>query len=1264
MAALQIRYPEELPVSQHRAELAAAIRDNQVVVVAGETGSGKTTQLPKICLELGRGQDRLIGHTQPRRIAARSVADRIAEELGTTLGSTVGYQVRFTDHTSRDTRIKLMTDGILLAEVQRDPLLRRYDTLIIDEAHERSLNIDFLLGYLRGLLPRRPDLKLIITSATIDPVSFSEHFDNAPVIEVSGRTYPVEIRYRPYGPSASEPNARDDRDQVQAVLDAVDELWTEGSGDILVFCSGEREIRDTADALRRKELPHTEVLPLYARLSAAEQHRVFAGHAGRRVVLATNVAETSLTVPGIHYVVDPGTARISRYSHRLKVQRLPIEPISQASGQQRAGRCGRVAAGVCIRLYDEEDFAARPEFTDPEILRTHLASVILQMTALGLGDVEAFPFLEPPDKRQVRDGRALLHELGAVERAIADEPPRLTALGRRLARLPIDPRLGRMLLEADRAGCLGEALVITAALSIQDPRERPADQQERAQQLHARFADKTSDFLTYLNLWNYLKEQQKSLSSSAFRRLCRTEMLHYLRIREWQDLVSQLRRVSKDIGLAVPKGPLPDEVDAARLHQALLAGLLSHIGLRDTERRDYLGARGARFSIWPGSALAKQPPAWVVAAELVETARLWGRVAAQIQPQWVEPLAGHLVSRSYSEPHWSSRRGAVMAYERVTLYGVPLVTQRRISYGAIDRELSRELFIWHALVQDDWTAHHAFIRANQERIAEIEQLEAKVRRRDLLADDQARFDFFDARVPADVVSQRHFDRWWKRTKAAQPDLLTLDDAVLIAGDVAGTADRFSDATLPSAWSAGDVELPLTYEFEPGGATDGVTVHVPLDVLGQLDPAAFSWQVPGLREELVVALIRSLPKAIRRSYVPAPNFAAAAVQEMAGRVGVGEMRAALAQSLQGMGGPRIEPEDWGNTPLPPHLVLTFAIHQGSDTGSPVLATGPDLAVLAARLAPRTAEALGDVTAQVGPDVRRSGLRTWSADEPDLPAVIEVVRAGATVRGYPALVDDDDSVSIQVLGDPDEAAASHARGLRRLLALDLPSPATAAVRSLSTNERLALGASQHAGGTVGLLADCRDAGLDQLVHAAGSDVRSAAAYAELRARVRAELPATYTALLAIVIEILIKAQAVRRQIRETTSLALLSAVTDVRGQLDDLLPDGFATAVGADRLPDLLRYLTAAEVRLTRVADHLRQDDNALGQVRAAESEIATAIGRLPRAAQQSAAARDLSWMVQELRVSLFAPTLRTAYPVSDQRIRRAIAALSSSVNQRH
>src|SRR5829696_426097 len=815
MRARPISYPPELPVSQRRAEIAEAIRDHQVVVVAGETGSGKTTQLPKICLELGRE-----------------------------LEETVGYQVRFTDRVGRATRVKLMTDGILLAELERDRNLRRYDTIIIDEAHERSLNVDFLLGYLARLLPRRPDLKLIITSATIDPERFSRHFGGAPVVEVSGRTYPVEVRYRPLGAEAD-----DDRDQAQGILDAVDELCREGPGDVLVFLSGEREIRDTAEALRRHQFPRSpggvEVLPLYARLAAAEQHRVFQAHTTRRVVLATNVAETSLTVPGIKYVVDPGTARISRYSHRSKVQRLPIEPISQASANQRKGRCGRTSDGICIRLYSEEDFASRPEFTDPEILRTNLASVILQMTALRLGDVAAFPFIDPPDRRSVKAGVDLLVELGALEEG------RLTPLGRRLAQVPADPRLGRMLLEAGRRDCAREVLVIVAALSIQDPRERPSDKQEAADTQHRRFADKGSDFLTWLNLWRYLHELQAELSSNQFRRRCRAEFLNYLRVREWQDLHGQLRAVARDLGLRLNRAePHPDAI-----HTALLAGLLGHIGLKQGDTREFLGARGTRFAIWPGSALARKPPQWVMAGELVETSRLWGREVARIQPEWAEELAGHLVRRTYAEPHWSRSRGAVMATERVTLFGVPIVTGRQVDYARVDPAAARELFLRHALVEGDWETSHEFFARNRRLLAEVEELEHRARRRDILVDDQTLFDFYDQRIPDEVVSARHFDAWWKRARRDRPDLLDFERSMLIE-ERAGAPEV---ADYPDTWTQDGHRLRLTYQFEPGSDADGVTVHVPLAVLNQIEPDGFDWQVPGLRHELVTELISSLPR---------------------------------------------------------------------------------------------------------------------------------------------------------------------------------------------------------------------------------------------------------------------------------------------------------------------------------------------------------------------------------------------------------------------
>ncbi|HTE59915.1 MAG TPA: ATP-dependent RNA helicase HrpA, partial [Solirubrobacteraceae bacterium] len=850
-----IHYPPQLPVSERKDELLAAIRDHQIVVVAGETGSGKTTQLPKICLELGRGVRGAIAHTQPRRLAARTVAERIAYELGVPLGEAVGYAVRFSDRSRAETLVRLMTDGLLLAETQRDKLLRRYDTIIVDEAHERSLNIDFLLGYLARILPRRPDLKLIITSATIDPQRFSRHFGDAPVVEVSGRTYPVEVRYQPIE-DVDDP----DRDQTDAIGDAVEELMRERAGDVLVFLSGEREIRDTAEALTGRLRSDVEVLPLYARLSTREQRRVFQPHAARRVVLATNVAETSLTVPGIRYVVDPGTARISRYSARLKVQRLPIEPISQASADQRKGRCGRTSDGVCVRLYAEQDFEERPRFTVPEILRTNLASVILQMAAAGLGDIADFPFLDPPDRRQVRDGIRLLQELAAL-----DEKERLTPLGRRLAQLPVDPRLGRMVLEADRLGCAEEVIVVAAALSIQDPRERPVDKREQADQLHARFKDEESDFLSYVNLWRYLREQQLALSGNQFRKRCHAEFLHHLRVREWQDLVAQLRQAAKGVGITLNRQPAEPEA----IHVALLSGLLSHLGMKDAARREYSGARGARFAIFPGSALARKPPSWVMVAELVETSRLWGRTAAKIDPRWVEPLAEHLIKRTYDEPHWERKRGSVVATERATLYGLPIVAGRKVAYGRIDPELSRSLFIRRALVEGDWETRHAFFAANRALLDEVEALEARARRRDILVDDQALYDFYDARIPADVVSGAHFDRWWRDERRSDPERLTFTRADLVKD----AGDALDQRALPDAWRQGEMTMRLSYVFDPGAERDGVTVHVPLKWLPQLRPVGFDWLVPALRAELVTALIRSLPKDLRRPLVPVPEVAA-------------------------------------------------------------------------------------------------------------------------------------------------------------------------------------------------------------------------------------------------------------------------------------------------------------------------------------------------------------------------------------------------------
>ncbi len=956
----RLRYPEHLPVVERRDDILAALREHQVVVVAGETGSGKTTQLPKMCLELGRGGTGQIGHTQPRRIAARSVAERIAEEMQVELGDLVGYQVRFTDHSSDATRLKVMTDGILLAEMQRDRDLRRYDTIIIDEAHERSLNIDFILGYLKQLLPRRPDLKVVITSATIDPARFAQHFATdergqvvreVPVIEVSGRTFPVEVRYRPL--VELHPDGRHvvaERDQVTGVVEAVEELWTEAppspeATDILAFFSGEREIRDAADALNALRLPGTEVLPLFARLSAAEQHRVFHRGSGRRIILATNVAETSLTVPGIGYVVDTGTARISRYSQRTKVQRLPIEPVSRASAAQRAGRCGRVAPGVCIRLYSEEDHEARPEFTEPEIQRTSLASVILQMTSLGLGDVSRFPFVDPPDERQVADGVRLLEELGAFATGEQGRGRhrgrgrRLTASGKTLARLPLDPRLGRMVIEAGRLGCTREVLVIVAALSIQDPRERPVDKEAQADQSHARFKDDKSDFATLHTLWRYLKDQQKALSHSAFRRMCKSEFLHYLRIREWQDLHAQLRsacrsvRIDPDVATSAPDA----EPDWDAIHKALLAGLLSHVGARDQARREYAGARGARFGISPGSALFRKQPDLVMAAELVETSRLWARVNAAIEPEWAEEVGAHVVARTVSEPRWSRRAGAAVATERVTLFGVPLVTDRTIQYARVDAEAAREIFIRSAFVEGDWEPQHDFWKRNVATLARVAELEERARRRDIVVDDEVLFAFYEARIPPDVPTERHFDRWWRGERRRRPDLLTLteDDLTSEAGEQVSAADY------PRTWRQGDLDLDVTYQFSPGEAADGVTVHVPVAVLNRVTSDGFDWQVPGLRDDLAIALLKSLPKATRRHFVPTPDHAMAALADA--DPARGPLTEELARVLHERTGVRIPPGEWDLSRVPDHLRVTFSV---DGPGGRVVARGKDLDALRA------------------------------------------------------------------------------------------------------------------------------------------------------------------------------------------------------------------------------------------------------------------------------------------------------------------------------
>jgi ATP-dependent helicase HrpA len=1243
----ELAYPE-LPVSAVRDEIAALIREHQVVVVAGETGSGKTTQLPKICLELGRGATGMIGHTQPRRIAARTVAERIAEEMGTDVGDLVGWTVRFTDRVGDRTLLKVMTDGILLAEIQRDRMLSRYDTLIIDEAHERSLNIDFILGYLKTLLPKRPDLKVVITSATIDVERFSQHFDGAPVIEVSGRTYPVEVRYRPVV-DPDDPDADPDRDQVQAICDAVVELQAEGDGDVLVFLSGEREIRDTADALTAMSPSRTEILPLYARLSAADQHRVFQSHPGRRVVLATNVAETSLTVPGIRYVVDPGTARISRYSRRLKVQRLPIEKVSQASANQRAGRCGRVADGICIRLYSEEDFESRPPFTEPEILRTNLAAVILQMTAIGLGDIAAFPFVEPPDRRAIRDGVQLLHELGALASDEMDPRRRLTPVGRQLAKLPLDPRLARMLVEADKEGCLREMLVVAAALSIQDPRERPPDQQQQADQHHARFADPTSDFLGWLNLWRYLREQQNALSSNQFRRLCRAEHLHYLRVREWQDVRGQLQQGVKAVGLTL-SGSV-DEIDAAgrsdHLHRALLSGLLSHVGLREGEGRDYLGARGAKFAVWPGSALAKKPPTWVMAAELVETSRLWGRTVGRIEPEWAEALAPHLVKRTYSEPRWSARRGSVVADERVTLYGVPLVAARTVGYGRIDPALSRELFIRHALVEGDWHTRHRFFHANRALLEDVEELEQRTRRRGLVVDDETLVGFYDARIPVDVVSGRHFDAWWKKARRDEPELLTFTPDLVVTDE----GQRVSEDDYPTSWPLpGGETLPVTYQFEPGTAADGVTVHVPLALLPGLRPEPFGWQIPGLRQELVTALIRSLPKAVRRSLIPAPDRAAqvlAWIETERLTCDDGSLLDVLSKGLELQTGTRVAYDDWAPDAVPAHLRITFRVR--GPAGS-VLGEGKDLGVLQDRLRPRVQAALS----RAADDLEVSGLTGWTIDE--LPRRRDVHQGPHTVEGHPALVDEGSTVAVRVLPSARDAAAAQRAGLRRLLRLELASPNPYVLARLSNASKLALSRADFTT-AAGLMDDCADAAVDALVAELVDpvQVRDREAYERLRSQVRARLNETVIDVVRQVERVLSLSYDVRSRLTGTVSLPLLPSLTDLQHQLESLVASGFVTQAGAARMHDLQRYLQAMLVRLDKLPDDVSRDRGLQAQVAMAREEYETALADVRPGRRPSPELLEVRWMIEELRVSLFAQTLRTAYPVSVKRIHRAIVA---------
>ena len=1243
-----ITYPPDLPVSAARDELARTIRDNQVVIVAGETGSGKTTQLPKICLELGRES---IGHTQPRRIAARSIAERIADELGVELGGLVGYQVRFDDRSRADTRIKLMTDGVLLAELHRDRDLKRYDTIILDEAHERSLTIDFLLGYVKQLLPRRPDLKVIITSATIDPESFSRHFGGAPIVEVSGRTYPVEIRYRPLVAEISEDeegDPSDDRDYLQGITDALAELAREPAGDVLVFLSGENEIRDAEDAVRSASGPETEVLPLYGRLSSADQHRVFettrAPGIRRRVVLSTNVAETSLTVPGIKYVIDAGTARISRYSARAKVQRLPIEAISQASANQRSGRAGRTSDGIAIRLYSEEDFATRPEFTDPEILRTGLDAVILQMLSIGLGDMADFPFLQPPDRRGIQDGLDLLRELGAIAKDRTSGGDRITKIGRELARLPVDPRFARMIVEAQKHGVVREVVAIVAGLSIQDPRERPLEKRPQADQSHARFADPTSDFLALLNLWNHLEEKQKELSSSAFRRLCKAEFVNYLRVREWQDLYRQILRAGS-LKAGAP-GVNPDAI-----HRSLLSGLLSRIGLRDerTKAKDrramteYLGARNARFAIFPGSGLAKKAPPAVMAAELVETSRLFARTVASIDPAWAEALAGDLVKRSYGEPRWEKKQGSAVTDEKVTLYGVPIVPKRRVQLGRIDPEQARELFIRHALVDGDWpyaidrNPLYAFDRANRALRDELSEVEERTRRRDILVDDETVVDFYDRLLPSTITDVRGFERW---VKEAQPDLVMTRDALLDDSPAVEPAET----GYPTEWSDGDQRFRLAYRFEPGAEDDGVTVEIPLALLPRVDDAGFSWLVPGLQEELITALLKSLPKAIRKNVVPAADWARRLGPVVEDRRGTTRLESVLAETVRAQTHTPVTPQDFDLARVPAHLRMTFAAID--DRGTRV-GISKDLAELQSRFAERARTSVAKATTASGPDrsLERSGITSW--DLGDLPELVE----SGPVRGYPALVDEGTSVAIRVFATVAEQASAHPRGVRRLLALTVPSPLGYVNDHLTQAEKLLLAASPYPS-TPALLDDALLAVLDDQL--AGRALFTAAGFESLRLEVSAGLMDALFALVAQIAKVIDASRVADRAISGASSLAFMSPLADARAQLAALVGPGFVRATGVAAMRRLPLYLAGITHRVERLADNPGRDRQWQTEIEQATDLYRDAGGTLPLAPDSEPRLVTARWMLEELRLSLFAQHLGAAGPVSVQRIRKALA----------
>ncbi len=1225
----QPTFPEALPVSARRDEIAAAIAGHQVVVVCGETGSGKTTQLPKICLALGRGAAGLIGHTQPRRIAARTVANRIAHELATPLGKVVGYKIRFQDHVSDEACVKVMTDGILLAETQTDRMLSAYDTLIIDEAHERSLNIDFLLGYTRQLLPRRPDLKLVITSATIDAERFSKHFGGAPVVEVSGRLYPVEVRYRPL---AADPDKGDEPDLTEAILDAVDGVSHPGEqGDILVFLPGEREIRDTAEALRKHHPPGAEILPLYSRLSAQEQDRVFEPGGARRIVLATNVAETSLTVPRIRYVIDPGYARVNRYSYRNKVEQLLTEKISRASANQRAGRCGRVMSGVCVRLYDEEDFAKRPEFTEPEILRSSLASVILRMAALNLGHVEQFPFLDMPQPRMVADGYQLLNELGAI-----DAQHRLTAIGTRLAKLPIDPRIGRMVLAAKQESCLAEVLIIAAALSVQDPRERPLEKQGSADFAHAQFQEERSDFLSFLKMWAFFDEALKHKKSNRkLVEVCREHFLSYLRLREWRDIHGQIHALVTEMGLRPNEQPATYE----QIHRALLTGLLGNIGTKSDEPGEYVGARGIKFRVHPGSGMKKQQPKWLMAAELVETTRLYARHVARVEPEWIEQIGAHLLKREHFDPHWERKPAQVMAFERVSLYGLVVNPRRRVHYGPVNPQEAREIFIRGALVADEFDTHAPFLAHNRKLREAVEALEHKSRRLDVLVDEEKVFAFYDARIPEGIVNGAGFEKWRRDAERTTPRLLFMAREDLMRHGAEGITSEL----YPERFKLGEVTLPLSYRFEPGHALDGVTLTVPLHLLNQLDPRRLDWLVPGMLREKVNALLRALPKHTRKLLVPVPETVTACLVELDQRPADTEpqlLTDALAWALTRARGIDVAPGEWDRTDLPWHLSMNICVVDEEDTE---IASGRDLQALRDELGVQAQKRFAPENAW-----EREGLTTWEGFE--LPESVTFDREGQKLTGYPALVDADESVTLTLMDTPEKARTATRLGVNRLVRIELKEQMKFLERSLPGFSQLAL-LYTHLGSAEQLRNDLIAAVVDRAVWAEDAPVRDHHAFEARVKQVKSRLLVVAQEYARLAAEVLSEGQTVRKTLDGPLAAKWREACADMRRQLAHLVFPGFILLVPYTRLQQYPRYLKAMTRRLEKIANAPERDAKWTAEIARLWKQYEDRLTKHRKAGVDDPHLAEFRWQLEELRVSLFAQELKTPAPVSVKRLEK-------------